>query len=142
PGLGAVRQPSPVDTHCPRSWTGGDTRPAVFGELLAIGVDKSLSRKLDKRCTKCDASRVQKRGHERRTVVPRYRLHAGELLRRLLDSQRDGEPGSVRELAAAVGMSKSKVAALVREVRPTLTGDEARRLAQAYGLPPRALFHP
>ena len=75
-------------------------------------------------------------------MVPRYRLHAGDLLRRLLDNHRDGEPGSVRELAAAIGMSKSKVDALVREVRPTLTGDEARRLAQAYGLPPRALFHP
>ncbi|GHE84745.1 hypothetical protein GCM10018772_04760 [Streptomyces fumanus] len=101
-----------------------------------------MSGKLDKLCTKCDASSVRKRGHERRTVEPRYRLHSGDLLRRLIDDHRSDEPGSVRELAAAVGLSKSKIQALVNEERSTVAEDEAARLAQAYRLPPRALVHP
>jgi len=75
-------------------------------------------------------------------VAKRYRLHAGDLLRRLLDSPKSGEPGSVRELATRAGLSKSKVQALVDEDRPTVTGDEAERVAEAYHLQPRALFHP
>lgn len=75
-------------------------------------------------------------------MAKRYRLHAGDLLRRLLDSPQDGEPGSVRELATRAGLSKSKVQALVDEDRPTVTGDEAERVAEAYHLKPRALFHP
>ncbi|MEE1818009.1 hypothetical protein PUR59_23680 [Streptomyces sp. SP18ES09] len=75
-------------------------------------------------------------------MAKRYRLHAGDLLRRLLDSPKDGEPGSVRELAAQAGLSKSKVQALVDEDRPTVSGDEAKRVAEAYDLVPRALFHP
>lgn len=75
-------------------------------------------------------------------MAKRYRLHAGDLLRRLLDSPKSGEPGSVRELATRAGLSKSKVQALVGEDRPTVTGDEAERVAEAYNLTPRALFHP
>ncbi|MGW6420371.1 hypothetical protein [Streptomyces sp. NPDC055055] len=75
-------------------------------------------------------------------MAKRYRLHAGDLLRRLLDSPQADEPGSVRELAKAADLSKSKVQALVDEDRPTVTGDEAKRVADAYHLEPRALFHP
>lgn len=72
----------------------------------------------------------------------RYRLHDGDLLRRLIDRHRDGEPASVRELAAATGMSRSKIQALVGEDRPTVSGAEADRIAVAYALRRRALFHP
>lgn len=72
----------------------------------------------------------------------RYRLHNGPLLRRLLDSHKDGEPATVRELAARTGLSRSKVQALVDEDRPTVTGAEALSLAGVYKLAPRALVHP
>ncbi|GGQ48522.1 hypothetical protein GCM10010496_08420 [Streptomyces asoensis] len=134
--------PQRVDTYCPRRWTADATGPPFFGRLLAEDVDTPLSRKLDKLCTKCHASRVQKSGRERRTVDYRYRLHSGDLLRRLMDDHSADEPGSTRELAEAVGLSKSKVDALVHETRPTVSRAEARRVAQAYSLPPRALFHP
>jgi hypothetical protein len=78
----------------------------------------------------------------RRTVAKRYRLHAGPLLRRLLDSPQGEEPGSVRELAKAAGLSKSKIQGLVDEDRSTVTDVEAVRVAEAYHLEPRALFHP
>jgi plasmid maintenance system antidote protein VapI len=87
-----------------------------------------------------EASRNVDKG--RRTVATRYRLHAGDLLRRLLSSPRAGEPRSVRELAVRAGLSKSKIQALVNEDRPTVTGDEAKRLAGIYRLEPRALVHP
>lgn len=74
---------------------------------------------------------------------PLYRLHDGELLRRLM---RQPAPGgtrhSVQSLADAVGVSTSKVNKLISEQRPYLTGEQAEACARAVGVHRKALFSP
>lgn len=71
----------------------------------------------------------------------RYRLHDGLLLRRLMECPPvGGEAFTVRSLAAVTGLSYSKIQKLVTEERPTVTPDEAERIARALSVRRRALF--
>lgn len=73
----------------------------------------------------------------------RYRLHDGALLRRLMECPPpSGTTHTVRSLAAATGLSYSKIQKLITEERPTTTEGEADRIACAFRLRRRALFSP
>lgn len=73
----------------------------------------------------------------------RYRVHDGPLLKRLMHCpEPGGTPHTVRSLAKAVGLSRSKIQALVDEVRPTVEPDQADRIAKAVGVRRKALFSP
>lgn len=73
----------------------------------------------------------------------RYRLHDGALLRRLMECPPPGgTPHTVRSLAAAVGLSYSKIQKLITEERPYVTGDDAEHIASEVGCRRRALFSP
>jgi hypothetical protein len=73
----------------------------------------------------------------------RYRLHHGALLRRLMECPRPGEKRhTVRSLAAATGLSYSKVQKLTSGERPTCGATEAQRVASVFDLPRNALFLP
>jgi hypothetical protein len=54
----------------------------------------------------------------------------------------EGEPFTVRRLAAEAGISPSKIQALRDGTRSTVSAVEAARIAGAVHFRPRALFHP
>lgn len=71
----------------------------------------------------------------------RYRVHDGLLLLRLMKHPNEGgSTHTVRSLAAATGMSWSKIQRLTTEERPTVTREQADRIAEAVGVRRRALF--
>lgn len=73
----------------------------------------------------------------------RYRLHDKALLRRLMECPRPGERVyTVRSLAAATGLSYSKVHKLLKGTRPTCEAEDATSVASAFDLPRKALFLP
>lgn len=73
----------------------------------------------------------------------KFRLHDGLLLRRLMECPpKGGTPHTVRSLAAAVGLSYSKIQKLITEERPFVTGDDAQRIASEVDCRRRALFSP
>lgn len=73
----------------------------------------------------------------------RYRLHDGLLLRRLMrHPESDGVAHTERSLAQATGLSWSKVHRLITEERPTVTEDQADRIAAAVRVRRKALFTP
>ena len=72
-----------------------------------------------------------------------YRLHDGALLRRLMECPPEGGAVlTVRSLAAAVGLSYSKIQKMITEERPYVTEGYARRIASAVHCRRRALFSP
>lgn len=73
----------------------------------------------------------------------RYRVHHGSLLRRLMDCpEQGGTTFTVRSLAAATGLSPSKIQKMVTEERPTVTEAEADSIASAVHICRRGLFAP
>jgi hypothetical protein len=73
----------------------------------------------------------------------RYRVHDGLLIRRLMECPPVGGAAfTVRSLAAATGLSYSKIQKLISEDRPTVTPAEADRIALALCVCRRALFSP
>ncbi|WNI15538.1 hypothetical protein [Actinacidiphila sp. ITFR-21] len=73
----------------------------------------------------------------------RYRLHDGPLLRRLMECPPPGgQIHTVRSLAAATGLSYSKIQKLITEDRPTATLAEADRIARELRVRRKALFSP
>lgn len=73
----------------------------------------------------------------------RYHLHDGPLLRRLMECPPVGGTAfTVRSLAAATGLSYSKIQKLIHGERPTVTEDEADRIASAVLVCRKALFSP
>jgi plasmid maintenance system antidote protein VapI len=73
----------------------------------------------------------------------RYRLHDGPLLRWLMGHPATtGTPFTVRSLAAATGLSYSKIQKLCSGERPTVSAPEADQVAAAIGFSRRALFSP
>jgi plasmid maintenance system antidote protein VapI len=73
----------------------------------------------------------------------RYRLHDGELLRRLMKRPLEGGTvHTVRSLADATGLSYSKIQKLIKEERPDVDAPEADRIAEAVQSRRRALFSP
>jgi hypothetical protein len=73
----------------------------------------------------------------------RYRLHDGPLLKRLMKQPIEGGlVYTVRSLAERVGLSYSKIQKLVKEDRPTVSEDEADRIAKAVQANRKALFSP
>lgn len=75
--------------------------------------------------------------------TPRYHLHDGPLLRRLMECPPVGGTAfTVRSLAAATGLSYSKIQKLVHGERPTVTADQADRIATAVRVRRQALFSP
>lgn len=73
----------------------------------------------------------------------RYRLHDGPLLKRLMRHPvSDGARHTERTLAALAGVSWSKVHRLITEERPTVTEDQADRIAEAVQVRRKALFTP
>jgi DNA-binding XRE family transcriptional regulator len=76
-------------------------------------------------------------------VAPaRLHLTDPELLRRLMTWAPGGKPITVAELAATVGVSRTKIYALLDGTRPTMQPAEAHRIAQAVGVHQGALFLP
>jgi hypothetical protein len=74
---------------------------------------------------------------------PRFRLHDGLLLRRLMECPPVGGTAfTVRSLAAATGLSYSKIHKLITEARPTVGEQEADSIARAVCVRRRALFSP
>lgn len=75
--------------------------------------------------------------------LPRYRVHDGPLLRRLMrNPESDGVRHTVRSLGEATGLSPSKIHKLITEERPTVTPAEADRIAEALAVQRKALFAP
>lgn len=73
----------------------------------------------------------------------RYRLHDGALLRHLMECPpKGGTPHTVRSLAAAVGLSYSKIQKLITEDRPDVDEVHADRIASQVHFRRRALFSP
>lgn len=73
----------------------------------------------------------------------RYRLIDGALLARLMRCpDQDGERHTVRTLAVASGVSKSKLGYMIHGRQMKVTGQQAARIAEAVGVPQTALFHP
>ncbi|HEY5836742.1 hypothetical protein [Streptomyces sp.] len=74
---------------------------------------------------------------------PRYHLHDGKLLRRLMENPLPGGTShTVRSLAAETGVSYSKIQKLISEQRPTVTASEADRISHAVQCRRKALFSP
>ncbi|MEV6105753.1 helix-turn-helix domain-containing protein [Streptomyces sp. NPDC051940] len=74
---------------------------------------------------------------------PAYLLNDGPLLRRLMRCPDvDGTRHTVRTLADAIGIGKSKVSAMLNGRQPKLTASQARRAAEAVGVTRKALFTP
>lgn len=75
----------------------------------------------------------------------RYRLHTGALLRRLMDGPIEGKARhTVRSLAAAAGVSRSKVQYMISEdrQRDTVAEEVADRFAREVGCDRPSLFRP
>lgn len=73
----------------------------------------------------------------------RYRVHDGPLLKRLMTCPEPGGTShTVRSLARASGLSKSKIQALIDETRPTVEGSDASAIAEAVSVRRKALFAP
>jgi plasmid maintenance system antidote protein VapI len=70
----------------------------------------------------------------------RYRLISGEVLTRLMRSHETGL--TVHTLAAASGLSASKIRKLIKGLRPSVTSRQADRIAEAVGVTRAALFAP
>lgn len=70
----------------------------------------------------------------------RLQLTDGDLLRKLMYWAPGGTPLTVRALASQVGVSKSKISALLSGDRATVEPPTARRIAQAVGVHDGALF--
>jgi hypothetical protein len=73
----------------------------------------------------------------------RYQLIHGLLLRRLMRCpDTGGTRHTVRSLAEASGVSKSKIGYMMRGRQMRVTASQARAIAEAVGLPREALFTP
>lgn len=73
----------------------------------------------------------------------RYRVHDGPLLKRLMHCPEPGGTShTVRSLARACGLSRSKIQALIDEDRPTVEPADATAIAEAVGVRRKALFAP
>lgn len=70
----------------------------------------------------------------------RLHLTSGETLRTLMRWAPNGSSLTIRELADAVGVSKSKIEALLSEERPTVTRELAARICAALDVRQNALF--
>lgn len=70
----------------------------------------------------------------------RLHLTSSRTLRDLMRWGPNGSSMSIRELAAAVGVSKSKVEALLSQERPTVTEEVAERICQTLDVRQNALF--
>ncbi|OKJ06797.1 hypothetical protein AMK19_23350 [Kitasatospora sp. CB01950] len=73
----------------------------------------------------------------------RYRIHDGDLLKRLMKHPgSDGAVHTVRSLAKVAGVSWSKIHRLTTGTRPTLTRAQADSIAAAVGVRRASLFSP
>ncbi|MFQ6851223.1 helix-turn-helix transcriptional regulator [Streptomyces sp. 35M1] len=70
----------------------------------------------------------------------RLHLTSGETLRTLMRWAPNGSSLTIRELADAVGVSKSKIEALLSEERPTVTRELAGRICSVLDVRQNALF--
>ncbi|RPK76403.1 Helix-turn-helix domain protein [Streptomyces sp. ADI97-07] len=70
----------------------------------------------------------------------RLHLTSSGTLRDLMRWGPNGSSVSIRELAAAVGVSKSKIEALLSEQRPTATREVAERICKTLDVRLSALF--
>ncbi|MFD3980808.1 helix-turn-helix domain-containing protein [Streptomyces griseus] len=70
----------------------------------------------------------------------RLHLTSGETLRTLMRWAPNGSSVTIRELADLVGVSKSKIEALLSEERPTVTREVAERICQTLDIRQSALF--
>ncbi|MFE4691208.1 helix-turn-helix domain-containing protein [Streptomyces sp. NPDC056749] len=70
----------------------------------------------------------------------RRHLTSSATLRDLMRWGPNGSSVSIRELAAAVGVSKSKVEALLSQERPTVTQEVAERICRTLDVRQNALF--
>lgn len=70
----------------------------------------------------------------------RLQLTDSDLLRKLMQWAPGGTPLTVRALASQVGVSKSKISALLSGDRVTVEPPVAQRIAVAVGVHERALF--
>ncbi|MYT56909.1 helix-turn-helix domain-containing protein [Streptomyces sp. SID7834] len=70
----------------------------------------------------------------------RLHLTRGDLLRLLMRWAPNGSSLTIRELAEAIGVSKSKVEALLSEERPTVTREVAERICTVLDVRQDALF--
>lgn len=71
----------------------------------------------------------------------RYRLTSGQLLSRLMRCPDAGEQRhTVRSLAAAAGVSKSKIHSMLRGRQTKVTEEQANRIAEAVGAHRSPLF--
>ena len=74
---------------------------------------------------------------------PTYRLNDGALLARLMRCpDRGGRRHTVRSLAAATGISKSKISYMLRDQQTKLPQSKATAAAEAVGVHRKALFTP
>lgn len=73
-------------------------------------------------------------------IHARLQLTDGDLLRKLMRWAPGGVPLTVRALASQVGVSKSKIAALLSGDRVTVDQATALRIADAVGVHVGALF--
>ncbi|PVE04642.1 helix-turn-helix domain-containing protein [Streptomyces scopuliridis] len=71
---------------------------------------------------------------------PRLRLIDPHVLRHLMQHAPDGRPISGKTLGDRVGLSKSKISALLHEERATVTPGTAERIATTLGVHTGALF--
>lgn len=70
----------------------------------------------------------------------RLHLTSGQVLRGLMHWAPNGRSLTIREFAAAIGVSKSKVEAMLSEERPTATREVADRICEVLDVRRDALF--
>lgn len=74
---------------------------------------------------------------------PTYRLNDGELLAHLMRCPGSGgRRHTVRSLAAATGISKSKISYMIRDQQTKVSESKATAAAEAVGFHRKALFTP
>lgn len=70
----------------------------------------------------------------------RWQVADRDLLRKLMQ-RAPGGPLDTRTLANRVGVSKSKISALLTGDRPTITADKGEQIAQQLGVHPGCAFN-
>lgn len=73
-------------------------------------------------------------------TLARLHLTSGTVLRELMRWAPRGRSLTIRQFAADIGVSKSKVEALLSEERPTVTHAVARRICEVLDVRQDALF--
>lgn len=82
-------------------------------------------------------------GGTRNVCNDRYRLIDGLLLRRLMDCpDAGGDRHTVRSLAAASGVGKSKISNMLHDRQTEVTRQQASAIAEAVGARRKGLFLP